>query len=143
MSPPMRKNVARGVRNNNPGNLRLRPSKTRPGYLGSDKDGFALFDTPENGLNSLARLLVSYRKRGFDTIRKITRRYAPPSENDTALYEAYVCRMTGLGPDEKLPLSSDWFLVVLMLAIIRFENGVQPYKITMVSAAARVAIGEG
>src|SRR5262249_27294022 len=44
--------MPRGLRNNNPGNIEDGPlAKALPGYKGSD-GRFAVFDTPENGVNA-------------------------------------------------------------------------------------------
>ena len=46
----------RPTRNNNPGNLKY---AKQPGASGADKDGFAIFDTPQNGFNALKSQLMA------------------------------------------------------------------------------------
>jgi len=47
-------------------------------------------------------------KDGKDTIRKLTTAYAPPGENNTAAYIATVSTLTGLAPDQIIPVSRYW-----------------------------------
>lgn len=82
----------RGVRNNNPGNIRLSKSFTWKGEMtqGLDKD-FCVFDKMENGLRAIFRLLANYHiLHGVNTIAQIFQRYAPPSENHTTVYAKWV-----------------------------------------------------
>ena len=131
----------RGIRNNNPGNLRLPASSTRPGDEGHDKDGFSKFSTPQHGLDSLARLLVNYGKAGVNTIAGIITKYAPPSENDTDAYTLFVANKAKLDPLEPLDMKSSEIISALMTAIIAFENGRQPYTRTMIYNAVQKAVG--
>lgn len=116
--------IPRGVRNNNPGNLRAFPSVKWQGQVGKDSAGFVIFDTPQNGMRALARdLLVSFGS-GRTTVRQIVKRYAPPSENDTAAYIQSVATWMGIGPDTPLQLSSDPAQLARMVrAIVRQEQG--------------------
>lgn len=136
-------NRPRGLRNYNPGNLRLPASSTRPGDAGHDKDGFSRFLTPEHGLDSLARQLVSFGKRGFRTITAIINRYAPPKENDTVAYAAYVAKRAKAESDAPLDMGSAEIISALMTAIIFFENGRCPYSRTMIFNAAKKAVEGG
>ena len=92
----------RGIRNNNPGNIRyvLGITSTYARCTGQDEAGFCVFDTPEHGLEALARLLVRYQdKHGLKTIRGIINRWAPPVENETTAYVAAVAHSTGFAAD--------------------------------------------
>ncbi|MCS1340536.1 hypothetical protein NX036_25235, partial [Escherichia coli] len=77
---------ARGIRNNNPGNLEY--SKTNPWVGQTGDDGrFAKFETPEHGIRALGRNLMSYQRQGIDTVSEIINRWAPPTDkNDTMSY---------------------------------------------------------
>jgi hypothetical protein len=93
----------RGLRNNNPGNIRLSTDKWQ-GQVPGEDDAFVTFATMAYGIRALVVLLRSYRsKYGLDTVRKIISRWAPPSENDTEAYVAAVCKPGGLDPDAVLP----------------------------------------
>ena len=57
--PTPQSNVPRGVRNNNPGNIKDSPfAKSMPGYAGNEGE-FAKFETPEHGLGAMDALLTS------------------------------------------------------------------------------------
>lgn len=77
----------------------------------------------------MARLLLNYQKLyGLDTHRKIISRYAPPSENQTQAYIQSVAAQLGITPDGKVDLTEIGTLTVFIKAIIRHENGMQPYS---------------
>ena len=80
------KGGARGISNNNPGNLEY--SKTNPWVGQTGDDGrFAKFETPEHGIRALGRNLMSYQRQGIDTVSEIINRWAPPTDkNDTMSY---------------------------------------------------------
>lgn len=70
-------NTPRGIRNNNPGNIRWGSD-----WKGLKKDGkqqdpsFCIFKTPEYGIRALAKLLRNYKQLyGLNTPRKIISRY--------------------------------------------------------------------
>ena len=112
----------RGFRNNNPGNLRYYPEIPWKGQLGADAAGYAVFDTPENGIRAMSiQILGDIEKRGFDTPRKLITKYAPPSENDTKAYIQAVCKRLGVLPDDKLSERKHGLLLVY--AVGEHENG--------------------
>ncbi len=126
-SPPMSYNQsgggnARGIRNNNPGNLRVAPNA-----VGND-GAFAVFDKPDDGLAAMSRQLQLYGDRGNNTPYGIIHTYAPSSENNTQAYINAVTGETGFGAHEQLDLSDPATLKRMMAAMIRHENGSQPYS---------------
>lgn len=87
---------------NNPLNLRDSLLNRWKGQCGHTR-GFCNFDTSQHGVRAACILLMqSYRKRGCKTIRSVIERFAPPQENDTERYIAFVCRMVSMSPDEEL-----------------------------------------
>lgn len=115
----------RGVRNNNPGNIR----KGQPWYglTGVDEKGFCVFEKPELGIRALAKVLLTYQStHGLRNLRGMVARWAPPNENDTAAYIAAVCKACNAEPDAAYTLTPGRMLP-LVVAIIRHENGQQPY----------------
>ena len=69
----------RGERNNNPGNLRKGDQPWRGlADLQSDTD-FCVFTDPKYGFRAMAKTLLSYGHEGFDTVRDIVHRWAPPN----------------------------------------------------------------
>lgn len=125
--------MTKGIRNKNPGNIRGAAQKWQ-GQVAVDGDGFAIFDTPENGLRALALLLKNYRdKYALRTITGIISRWAPPTENDTQSYIRSVSNRVGFAPDAILPATPEVY-ALLVRAIVRHENGVDPYTSEQVAA---------
>jgi len=103
---------------NNPGNIRYNPDIQ--GVIGND-NGFSEFDSLANGIRAIWVVLNTYRNSyGLKTIRQIINRYAPGSENNTALYISNVSSWTGISADKELSISD---YPVLIAAIIRQEIG--------------------
>ncbi|MCN7217692.1 hypothetical protein MLZ39_09750 [Escherichia coli] len=132
---------ARGIRNNNPGNLEF--SKTNPWVGQTGDDGrFAKFETPEHGIRALGRNLLSYQRQGIDTVSDIINRWAPPSDNNnTDAYIKAVCAQLGVTADQQLDASNPDTLKALCAAIIQHENGSQPYSDQQLTTGVSAAIG--
>lgn len=84
--------LPRGVRNNNPGNIR---NKTKDKWQGlSEKQNdpsFLQFKDATYGIRAIARLLITYQdKYDCHTVNEFINRWAPPTENDTKGYSAAV-----------------------------------------------------
>jgi hypothetical protein len=67
---------ARGIRNNNPGNIKYGDFAKRMGATGSDSGGFAIFSTASDGIAAIAANLASYGRKGFDTPSAIAHRWS-------------------------------------------------------------------
>ncbi len=112
----------RGVRNNNPGNIRISSNKW-VGQTGDD-GAFAKFATPEHGIRALGKNLLSYARQGFVTPEQIINRWAPPEDNnDTQAYIEYVSDYLGVAPNQPLDLTNLDTLTHLSTAIMYKENG--------------------
>lgn len=132
---------ARGIRNNNPGNLEYSKSNPWSGQTGDD-GRFAKFETPEHGIRALGRNLISYQRQGIDTVNDIINRWAPPEDNNnTSAYIEAVCAQLGVTPDQTLDASNPDTLKALCAAIIHHENGNQPYSDQQLSTGVSAAIG--
>ncbi len=144
--------VTRGVRNNNPGNIDYNPRNRWIGQLTPDpaiEKRFARFDTPENGIRALAKLVLAYRGKdgmpnvgasGIDTVREIINRWAPGTENDTESYIRATSASLKVASDAPLDVHSLPVLVGLVTAIIRHENGGVPYPTQLIEAGVRRAL---
>lgn len=120
------KSLPRGIRNNNPGNIKLGTAWDGLSDEQND-DVFCQFKEPVWGIRALMRILLVYRfNYKIRTIEDIIGRFAPPSENDTEAYINYVCRVSDRLPDEILDNSIEHYLPIVK-AIIKMENGMQPY----------------
>jgi hypothetical protein len=134
----------RGIANRNPGNLdRTSP---RAGWRGALPDEaltdsrFEQFEDVLYGLRAMARVLVNYQTRhGLKTIRAIISRWAPPNENVTNSYIGAIATACMVEADEPYDLSDDDSLVRIMVAMIRFENGSQPYSLTTIREGIALA----
>lgn len=116
--------TARGIRNNNPGNLRLGGVPFRGERIPSTDPDFRQFTAIEWGWRAVMVTLRTYAVRyGLDTVEKIIARWAPPSENRTQTYIETVCRRTGFGPDVPLDWSRREDMVPLAGAIGYVECG--------------------
>lgn len=132
--------AARGLRNNNPGNIEA-GSNSWDGQAGSD-GRFAKFVTPEHGIRALGKNLLSYQRQGYDTVSEIVNRWAPPSDNnDTAAYIKAVCAQLGVTANQPLDASNPDTLQALCAAIIKHENGTQPYSPDQLSTGVSAALG--
>lgn len=93
--------LPRGIRNNNPGNIKAGDWAKAHGATGTDGT-FAVFPDMQTGMAAMGALLQTYKTRGIDTIQGIISKYAPRSENDTAAYIAQIVRQTGIQSGEHL-----------------------------------------
>jgi len=144
--------ISRGIRNNNPGNIDYSARNAWRGQLSPDpaiEKRFARFDAPENGIRALAKLLVNYRTKtgmpgvggpGIDTVRETINRWAPPVENSTESYIAAVSAAAGVLPDEPINIRCPLMLPAVVTAIIRHENGSQPYSPAVIAEGVRRAL---
>lgn len=116
--------TVRGIRNMNPGNIRLGESWLGLRMKQTDPD-FCQFTSMIYGCRALLKLLRTYvEKRGCTTIRKVVERWAPPSENDTTSYVLSVAAACRRDADEHLPVDVDPLIYLdLARAIARHECG--------------------
>ncbi|MDH6357239.1 structural protein P5 [Parabacteroides sp. PF5-9] len=116
--------MSRGLRNNNPGNIRISATKYQGEIQPSQDRAFKQFQTMAHGYRAMFMLLYTYRKKhGCDTIRKMITRYAPPVENHTNVYIDSVARWSGINPDVQLDTTSREVMVPVISAMSRMENG--------------------
>ncbi len=132
--------LPRGLRNNNPGNLRKSKDPWQ-GLAEQQTDAeFFVFKSPIYGIRAIARTLIAYQdEHNLRTIRLILGRWAPLTENDTVSYIKAVAEETGLLPDQTLNMHRYEDLSVLVKAIIHHENGQQPYTDAQITKALVLA----
>lgn len=131
---PNSSSLPRGIRNNNPGNIEKGQNWRG---LSNDQSGdnrFAIFSAPLWGIRALARLLINYQRiHNLRTVREIISRWAPSHENNTSAYALAVARAAGVDPDQEIDVIP--YLPRIVPAIIRHENGMQPYSQELISEA--------
>ena len=132
--------LPRGIRNHNPGNLR-RSADPWQGLAAEQTDSeFFQFASAKWGIRALARTLIAYQDRvGLKTIKQMIGRWAPPNENDTGAYVRAVAASVGVGADDEIDVHDYAILRPLTLAIIRHENGQQPYTDAEIDAGLVLA----
>lgn len=114
---------SRGLRNNNPGNLKQTATNWQGQVKPSGDPPFAQFSDAVWGARAMIILIKrTYRGYGLNTIRGIITRYAPPAENDTQAYIQTISQKTGLSPDRVLSTEDDYRKVIQAMAAL--ENGV-------------------
>jgi len=127
-------NNARGLRNHNPGNVRAAPNA-----VGND-GSFPQFGSDADGLAAMARQLMLYGDRGNNSISGILHTYAPTKENITSAYIDDVSRATGYQAQDRVNLHDPAVLRNLMSAMIKHENGTQPFSRDQLDAGVSSAI---
>jgi hypothetical protein len=133
--------AARGLRNNNPGNIEASSENPWEGQAGSD-GRFAKFETPEHGIRALGKNLLSYQRQGYDTVSEIVNRWAPASDgNDTDSYIKALCGALGIGANDQVDMSNPRTLAALCAGIVKHENGSQPYTTEQLGAGVSAALG--
>jgi hypothetical protein len=142
--------LPRGIRNNNPGNIRLSGVKWQGQKPQQADVSFVEFTEPVFGLRALMRLLLTYYlKYRLDTVESIINRFAPPYENATDHYIFSVARRMGVSRCAALEVTAKPVLLSLARAIVLHENGRPPqgrppcwYDNGVYEAAADLALNE-
>lgn len=118
--------MARGLRNNNPGNIRISSNAWEGKIpLSQNTDGaFEQFTDMVYGVRAMGKLLINYfRNNGLDTVEKLVSRYAPPSENMSGDYARFVADQIGVKPSDRINVADPNMLSLLVEAMIKMENG--------------------
>ena len=113
-------------------NLRYSVRNNWEGQTGQT-NGFCNFVSVEYGFRAAFLTLQTYGKGGYNTIRKIVTRWAPPAENPTQTYIRYVAtRMAHLGyaeegvdmRDVRLDMRNPEVIMDIMMFMTAFESGI-------------------
>ncbi len=101
--------IARGIRNNNPLNIRRSKDQWQGLRVIQADAQFCQFETMEYGWRAAFVLLTRtyYHKYRLYTIRAIVSKWAPTNENNTEAYIRNVSRLTGIAADEPIGIPSD------------------------------------
>ena len=145
----------RGIRNNNPLNIRRSKDKWQ-GQINPSGNGnvngngnnsspkgdaeFVQFYTMEYGWRAAFVILCRtyYGKYGLKTIRDIVSRWAPAKENNTEAYIRHVSDYTGISPNKVLGSPQEhptqWLLIGYAMAVV--ENGKALSAVPMIKGYA-------
>ena len=120
----MNSKVPRGIRNNNPLNIRVgnrwlgeveKPTDTK----------FEQFEDMKWGVRAAFIILKNYiRRYKLDTIPDIVSRWAPKNENDTSNYVKRVVELSGFSSTYRFDWSKKQDMIALFQAMCKVENGV-------------------
>ena len=115
--------IPRGIRNNNPLNLRV--GNNWKGEVANPSDHtFEQFTEMKWGVRAAFVVLRNYIVRHkCNTIRKIISRWAPANENNTQAYIATVSQRANIKPDEVINVDNTCQMIALLLAMCFVENG--------------------
>ena len=100
--------MKRGIRNNNPLNIRHSKDLWQGAVTTQTDPAFVQFQSMAYGYRAGWKILDTYyvrfrRERQAFTVRNIIARWAPPAENDTEAYVKAVVKLSGLGGNENIP----------------------------------------
>lgn len=145
----------RGVRNNNPGNIRhVRGTKWQGEAPAQPDKEFVTFVSAEMGVRALVRTLLTYNKaHKLKSVRAIINRWAPPNgfangrsyTQNTSAYIDAVARELGkalgqtINVDQALDVDSRRIMRPLVVAIIAHENAGHRYPDRVIDEGLRLA----
>ncbi len=119
--------LSRGIRNNNPGNIRHSATPFRGEVVPSGDAEFKEFESAEWGFRAMFLIVHNYGELyGIDTLDKIIHRWAPPVENDTTHYVSVVARRLGCSSRSHIDSLDRDTMVALVSAMAHIECGVAP-----------------
>lgn len=124
-----RTDFPRGIRNNNPGNLKM--TNPQQGWRGAlalseNSDGvFEQFDSYHFGLRAMLKLMTNKISAGHSSIRKLIEVWAPRTENNTESYISHMESRTGIPQNQPISIYDRDRLFLLAKAIEYHENGME------------------
>lgn len=115
--------MTRGERNNNPLNIR----RTADKWLGMSQEQrdreFIVFENLTYGIRAALKLIQRYVQHySCNSVRKIIYRWAPPCENDTESYVAYVVTKVGIMKSENIKVSDRDTICRIVKAMAQIES---------------------
>ena len=115
----------RGLRNNNPGNIRKGGVPYQGEVVPSKDDAFRQFTTMAYGYRAMFVVLHTYqRKYGINTIADMIVRYAPAIENHTTEYIRAVAEASGVPATSRITTTNGDVMIPIVSAMSKVENGV-------------------
>ena len=117
--------AARGIRNDNPLNIRHGKSQ----WVGMRKKqtdkAFVQFKSRVYGYRAAFVLLRNYIRKGVNTIGKIIARWAPSSDgNNTRAYIDFVSRTSGIDASRTIKFEDKDDLVEIVRSMAQVESGI-------------------
>lgn len=135
--------MTRGLRNNNPLNIRHSQDQWQGAATTQTDTAFVQFRSMAYGYRAAWKTLDTYnlrfrREHKPYNVRNIIARWAPPSENDTEAYVKAVVKLSGLGGNENIPRPNRYRnferlekTARLIAAMTCVENGIRMEQVDM------------
>lgn len=124
----------RGLRNNNPCNIKYNKANEWYGQIAPD-GGFCRFREPVYGLRAAYKIIATYYNKGFRTISEIISRWAPDGLYIEKNYAFFVARGCGMLSTEEIDPWDKEMMVKFLKGVVKFENGYNPYECKIYSVA--------
>ncbi|WP_087019049.1 virion protein [Thaumasiovibrio subtropicus] len=119
---PSNSSLPRGVRNNNPLNIRVGNDWQGEAAISRD-NAFETFKSAEYGFRAATKVLRSYNRQGISTVAGIISRWAPSNENNTEHYINSVCGWTGFSRGQVIDVYNKEQVAKLLHAMSIMEVG--------------------
>ena len=127
--------MTRGLRNNNPLNIRHGKSQWVGMREKQTDKSFVQFTSRKYGYRAAFVLLRNYITKGKDTIGKIIAKWAPSSDgNNTQSYINYVSSTTGISASHTLRWEDKDDLVEIVRSMAHMESGIIEDKVLIEQA---------
>ena len=135
--------MTRGLRNNNPLNIRHSQDQWQGAATTQTDKSFVQFESMAYGYRAAWKTLDTYnlrfrREHKPYNVRNIIARWAPLSENDTEAYVKAVVKLSGLGGNENIPRPNRYRnferlekTARLIAAMTCVENGIRMEQVDM------------
>ena len=121
--------MSRGLRNNNPGNIRISNIRFKGEIHPSTDESFKQFESMAYGYRAMIKILKYYYNHyNLRTVEQMIHRWAPTIENNTDAYILCVCREIGLPTNGEVYVDDEELMCNLVAAMSRVENGVKADK---------------
>lgn len=116
----------RGIRNNNPLNIKISSSNWIGKRLSNSDGIFEQFDTLMLGYRAALVIIRNYiNLYNLHYISPIIRRWAPHSENDVSAYVKFVCDKATIDVNTYISFSNKPLICDIVFAMALYENGVR------------------
>jgi len=120
-----RTDLARGIRNNNPGNL-IKSSQNWQGKIPHSQNTDKRFEQFYRLVDGLRAMMIQLRGdilKGKNTLTALIHKYAPSFENNTPAYINAVAQKIGITANQSITYLDKNLLLQLTKAMAEVENG--------------------
>lgn len=116
--------AARGIRNNNPLNIRISGQNWKGKVIPSQDPAFEQFQSMTYGIRAAIKIVQTYiRRYNLNSPALIIARWAPAIENNVTRYVNFVHQRTGFAYSTRLHADSKFDICRLLWAMAIYENG--------------------